>query len=334
MGGVGQTGCQPSHQIGRETSGYSLGVQHAESVAPATSFRLLGGFEVIVDGVAVRCGGIKQRAVLALLLLEPNRLVPSSRLIEGLWGDAPREGATATLQVYVSNLRKHLPAVDGQSPIVTKSNGYSLNVAPDTIDVQRFTKAAVAASEAMRWQDDALTLRHLETALSLWLGDPLAEFVDQPFAAGAALILQQLHDSLVEQRCEALLNLGQHAVVLPLLHDALARTPLRESLWRLMIVALYRAGRQADALAAFQRCRDLLLDQLGVDPSPEPVALEIAVLRTTRRLQWPTHPGVRRRDRSLWSPPRRRSSCCVWTTASAGMSATGCSSAVATVATS
>ena len=309
-------------------------MQHAESVAPATSFRLLGGFEVIVDGVAVHCGGIKQRAVLALLLLEPNRLVPSSRLIEGLWGDAPREGATATLQVYVSNLRKHLPAVDGQSPIVTKSNGYSLNVAPDTIDVQRFTKAAVAASEAMRWQDDALTLRHLETALSLWLGDPLAEFVDQPFAAGAALILQQLHDSLVEQRCEALLNLGQHAVVLPLLHDALARTPLRESLWRLMIVALYRAGRQADALAAFQRCRDLLLDQLGVDPSPETVALEIAVLRTTRRLQWPTHPGVRRRDRSLWSPPRRRSSCCVWTTASAGMSATGCSSAVATVATS
>lgn len=250
----------------------------AGGVPHTVEYRLLGSFEVIVDGAPTHCGGVKQRSVLAMLLLDVNRLVTIGRLTDGLWADDPPARSLATVQVYVSGLRKLL-AADGESPITTRTNGYILQASPEAIDVERFTSSVAAAVEAGRWQDDRLTLSHLETALGLWRGDPLGDFIDQPFAAGPASALQQQYEGVVEQRFEVLLRLGEHRAALPALEEALAVTPLRESLWRLLIVALYRSGRQADALAAFARCRDLLVDQLGVDPSPETQALEMAVLQ-------------------------------------------------------
>lgn len=249
-----------------------------EGSAAAVQYRLLGPFEVLVDGTVVHCGGVKQCSVLAMLLLDANRLVPVSRLIDGLW-EHPAERAAATVHVYVSNLRKALPRTGGVSPIVTTANGYLIAAPPESIDAALFSRSAHAAADAKNWHDDNLTMRHLDEALTLWRGDPLADFADRPFATAPSVALRQQRDGLVEDRFEVNLNLGRHHAVLPELEEAVTRSPLRESLWRLLTIALYRAGRQADALAALRRCREVLLDELGIDPGPDIRALELAVLQ-------------------------------------------------------
>jgi DNA-binding SARP family transcriptional activator/class 3 adenylate cyclase len=234
-------------------------------------FAVLGPLQVRGDEGALSLGGPKQRALLALLLLEPNRVVPRERLIDGLWGDEPPETAAQTVQVYVSRLRKLLPA----ETLVTRSPGYVLELDAQQVDAHRFARLAAEARSLPPAQAAPL----LREALELWRGPALAEFAAEPALHAEGARLEEARLAAREQLLEADLALGRHAEVVGEL-DALVRAhPLRESLRALQMLALYRAGRQAEALASYQDARAALVDELGLDPSPSLQKLEQAILQ-------------------------------------------------------
>ena len=222
-------------------------------------FRLLGPLEAVVDGTPVQLAAAKPRALLALLLLDRNRVVATERLIDELWGDAPPAQATKTLQVYVSQLRKSL----GTERLVTRPPGYLLNVGAGELDLERFEQLT---SEA-RAQPPAEARDTLRQALSLWRGPP------EPVAAQ----LEQLRSAAYEDWLQASVESGDSVV--PQLEELVAREPLRERPRALLMLALYRAGRQAEALELFRRTRELFVDELGIEPGPELRELEQAMLR-------------------------------------------------------
>src|ERR687884_699733 len=206
-------------------------------------FNVLGPLEVLSERGAVDLGAHKQRALLALLLLEANRVVPRDRLIDALWEDDPPDTAQKALQVYVSQLRKRL----GSERVQTRSPGYQLRVEPDELDLTRF--------ERLREEGK------LDEALSLWRGPPLADFAYERFAQAEIARLDELHVACLEARIEADLAAGRHAELVGEL-DALVREhPLRERLRGQLILALYRSSRQAEALDAFQAGRDALVEE-------------------------------------------------------------------------
>ena len=211
-------------------------------------FRILGPLEVFEDGRALDLGGAKQRAVLAVLALDANRVVSRARLIEAIWDEEPTETAGKALQGYVSQLRKVL----GRERLETKAPGYLLRLEPDELDVDRFE----------RLHDGGRP----DEALELWRGDPLADFADQRFAQAEIARLHELRLACVELRIERDLAAGRHGELVGEL-DALAREhPLREHLRAQLMLALYRAGRQAEALDAYQAARAALVDELGIEP--------------------------------------------------------------------
>lgn len=252
------------------------------------AFGLLGPFSVTVAGQSIACGGLKQRAVLAMLTLEANRSVPTARLIDGLWGDDPPDGALGTLQVYVSGLRKALPRPGGVSPIATTAHGYRLDADPQAVDLMVVERLVGEAAAASRAGEDRRGVELLERALSQRRGDPLGEFASFPFAEGRAVAARHLLDVAEDERTEALLRLGAHRAVLGSLEQAVRTDPMRELRWRQLALARYRDGRQADALAAIRSCRAALRDELGVDASPETAALELAILNHDPQLAAPT----------------------------------------------
>jgi DNA-binding SARP family transcriptional activator len=264
-------------------------------------FFVLGPLEVVVDGRPVSLPAAKPRALLALLLLNRNRVVPTGVLIAELWSDEPPETATKALQVYVSQLRKAI----GADRLLTKPPGYSLRVDEGELDLDRFERLVGEGRERLGAGDAEAAADRLEQALGLWRGPAFAEFGSEPFAREAAARLEEARLAAVEQRIEADLALGRHARLVSELEDLVARYPFRERLRGQLMLTLYRSGRQAEALDVYRRTRETLVDELGIEPGRELQELERAILRHDRGLQ--PGKGPPKPDETPAPPPRRRS---------------------------
>lgn len=234
-------------------------------------FRLLGPLEVLADGRAVTFGGAKQRALLAVLLLEAGRVVSTDRLVDALWSGEPPATAVASLQNFVSQLRKAL----GAETIETRPPGYLIRIDADQLDLARVRRLVDEA----RASDPSRRARLLGEALGLWRGEPLSELAYESFAQAEIARLAELRLALVEERTEAELALGRHAELVGDLDVLVREHPLRERLRGQLMLALYRSGRQADALAVYRAGRTALVETLGVEPSPLLQQLHASILR-------------------------------------------------------
>jgi predicted ATPase/DNA-binding SARP family transcriptional activator len=237
-------------------------------------YRVLGPLEVRDGEGSLPLAGAKQRALLALLLLHANRVLSRDRLIDELWGDEPPATAVTSLQVYVSRLRKLLPA----ETLLTRPPGYVLEVEPEELDVRRFERLLAEGHAALAADDAERAAIVLHQALELWRGPALAEFAFEPFAQAEIGRLEDLRLAAVEERIEADLALGRHADLIGELEALIAENPHRERLRGQLILALYRSGRQAEALNAYQNARRALVDELGIEPSAELQHLEKQIL--------------------------------------------------------
>jgi DNA-binding SARP family transcriptional activator len=246
-------------------------------------FRILGPIEAIEDGRPVVLGGAKQRALLGMLLLHANEVVSSDRLIDELWAGDRREEAINSLQVAVSRLRKALEAGRREGPesgaIVTRSPGYELRVDPQRLDVTRFEALVGAGRKALAAGDSGSARRDFGAALGLWRGPPLADLAYESFAQSEIARLEELRLGALEYRVQADLALGRLDQVVGELEGLVSEHPLRERLRGLLMLALYRSGRQADALEAYQRARKTLVEELGIEPGRELRDLHQAILR-------------------------------------------------------
>jgi DNA-binding SARP family transcriptional activator/class 3 adenylate cyclase len=249
-------------------------------------FRILGPLEAIGDEQSIPLGGTKQRALLTRLLLDSGRTVAGERLVEDLWGETPPETARKMIQVYVSRLRKVLP----EGMLQTYPPGYRLTVPPDAFDLDRFERLRAAGRTALEEGRPVEAAAELRAALALWRGPALAEFVAEPFAAIEAARLEELRTGATEERIQADIELGRAADVVPELEALVAEHPLRERLRVHLMLALYRAGRQAEALAVFQAARRVLSEELGIEPSQELRELELRILRHDPTLELQRRP--------------------------------------------
>jgi len=268
-------------------------------------FRILGPFEVNRNGETIAIPIGKPRALLAVLLLHAGEVVSVDRLVDELWGERPPPTAAKNVQVYVARLRKLL----GEGILVTKSPGYALRVDQEHVDVAQFQ----ALVEAARRQEPSAAAEQLRTALGLWRGAPLDDFAYDSFAQDEIRRLEELHLAALEDRIEADLALGRHEEAVVELESLAGAHPLRERLQGQLMVALYRCGRQADALAAYQAARKRLVEELGLEPSPTLQELEQTILRhdpslaAPARAERPTRPaeeGAQRRLSPAWKRSR------------------------------
>jgi DNA-binding SARP family transcriptional activator/tetratricopeptide (TPR) repeat protein len=241
-------------------------------------FRILGPLEVRDGERVLPLGGARRRAVLALLLLDANRVVSVDRLVDGVWGDAPPASALASLQNHLARLRQEL----GER-LVTRAPGYVLRVEDGELDLDRFQRLVDDA----RGAEPAVSAERFAKALALWRGSPLADLADQP-AGRAAAHLEELRLAALEERIEADLELGRHAALVPELEELVAREPYRERPRRQLVLALYRSDRQADALDAYTQARRTFVDELGTEPGRELQEVHRAVLRRDPELDAPT----------------------------------------------
>ena len=237
-------------------------------------FGVLGPLEVDAGGGPIPLGGPKQRAVLAHLVLRANQLVPAETLIDEIWAEEPPEKARNVIQTYVSHLRKAL----GHDRIESNGPGYRLRLDPSELDAARFDALVRDAKKTLP-VDPNVAVATLEDALALWRGPALTDLADQSSLLADAARLDELRFEAQETRIEGLLAAGVQARAIGELEALIARHPWRESLWGLLMLALYREGRQAEALRSYQRVREILLDELGIDPSPELVRLHQRVLQ-------------------------------------------------------
>jgi DNA-binding SARP family transcriptional activator len=239
-------------------------------------FRILGPLEVRGAAGEIRVGGAKQRALLALLLLHANEVVPAARLIDLVWGEAPPADAAKALQIHVSRLRR---ALGPEDVLQTRPGGYLLAVDEDSLDRARFERSA-SVGRALLAQGDALAARRrLGEALGLWRGAPLTEFAAEEFARAEIGRLEELHLTALEDRIEADLALGADAQLVGELEALVTRNPLRERLRGQLMLALYRCGRQAEALETYREARRALVDELGIEPGKPLHELEQAILQ-------------------------------------------------------
>ena len=236
-------------------------------------FRILGALEVAVDGRPLPLGGPAQRALLALLLLHANEVVSSDRLLDELWADGPPASGATALQVRVSQLRKALGPAGER--LETLPPGYLFRVERGELDLERFSQLVEEADGA----SPALAAERLRDALALWRGPPLADLSYESFAQQAIRRIEELRIAALERRIDADLALGRHADVVAELEALVAAEPLRERFRGQLILGLYRSGRQADALAAYQDARHALVNELGLEPSPALQELERAILQ-------------------------------------------------------
>ena len=232
-------------------------------------FRILGPLEIVDGERRLALGGTKRRAVAALLLLDANQVVPVERLVDGVWGDDPPATALGSLQNHVLRLRRELG-----DRLVTRAPGYLIRAEPGELDLERFRRLV---DEARAGEPDQAA-RLLRQALALWRGAPLADLAGEPVAATAAH-LEDLRLDTLERRIDADLALGRHSELVGELESLVAEHPFREHLRAQLLLALYRSGRQADALAAYTAVRETLVERLGVEPGAELQDLHRAVLR-------------------------------------------------------
>jgi DNA-binding SARP family transcriptional activator len=249
-------------------------------------FRILGPLEVWDEGRELSLGGPKPRALVALLLLHLNEVVPADRLIDELWGGDSPQDASAALRVNVSRLRKVLP----QDVLTTKASGYVLRVEPDALDLQRFERLVDEGRNLLTRGLAAEASQRLRDALSLWRGPALADFTYESLAQAAIARLEEIRMTAVELRIDADLVLRRHDELVGELEALVAGHPLRERLRMYLMTALYRSGRQAEALEAYQDARRALVDKLGIEPSTALQDLERAILRHDPALEAPAAP--------------------------------------------
>jgi DNA-binding SARP family transcriptional activator/tetratricopeptide (TPR) repeat protein len=237
--------------------------------------RLLGSLHLADGGLPVAVGGVRQRAVLALLVLHANEVVPAERLLVELWGEDAPSTAVNALQAAVSRLRRALP----KGRLVTQATGYLFRVAPDEVDTERFEQLLADGREALARGDAAEAAATLRRALSLWRGPALADFRFDPFAQAEITRLEELRLVCIEERIEAELALGAAGELVGELQRLTVEQPLRERLRGQLMLALYRSDRQADALAVYRELRELFDEELGLEPAPALRELEAAILR-------------------------------------------------------
>jgi len=251
-------------------------------------FRILGPLEVTAGGQPLDVGGARARAVLAVLLVHANHLVPAARLAEELWPGQPAGRAAASLQVRLSELRKAFRAAGEADRLVTRPPGYLLRVAPGELDAARFAALTEQASAALAAGDPGTAAGQLDEALMLWHGDPLAGLDAAPSARAEAARLAEARLAALESRAEAALACGRpDGGLVAELETLTAAHPLRERLWGQLMLALYRAGRQADALRAYRDLRALLVRELGIEPGPDLRDLHARILRQDPALAGP-----------------------------------------------
>ena len=241
----------------------------------SVEFRILGPLQALVDGKPASLGGRQQRTVLAVLLAQANQTVPVDRLIDDVWDDSPPETAANLLQGYVSQLRKAL----GKEAIATRGRGYAVVVPSGDLDLHRFEQRAEAGMAERSTGSAEKASAELTAALALWRGPALSDLADLPGIAPIAARLDALRLAALEHRLEADLDCGREDEVAAELDALIAEHPLRERLRGLRMLALYRAGRQAEALEAYRAARETLVEELGIEPSEELGELERAILR-------------------------------------------------------
>ena len=278
-------------------------------------FRILGPVEVVEGSRSLTLGGAKQQALLAVLVLNANRVISTDRLIDALWGERAPDGAAHTIQVFVSQLRKALRA-DGERPheelLVTQGSGYVLRAAPEQVDLNVFEAMVDEGRKALADGDPGRASVLLREALDLWRGPALAGLEDEPFAEPYVARVEDVRLAAMEDRIDADLALGRHGEIVGELRALVAEFQLRERLRGQLMLALYRSGRQAEALSAYRDAKQMLADELGIDPTPDLRRLEGAILRQDPDLDLvpaPSGPppaaeqepgGVRRRGRRVW----------------------------------
>jgi DNA-binding SARP family transcriptional activator len=257
------------------------------------NFRILGPLDVEGAAGPIELSGGKQRALLAVLLLHANEVVDSARLIEALWSDGAPADAAKALQIHVSRLRRTLAPED---VVQTRPGGYLVAADADNLDLPRFEELASRGRSLLAASNAAGARVALLEALALWRGPPLAEFAAEPFARAEIARLEELHAGALEARVDADLALGAHTALVPELEALAARYPLRERLREQLMLALYRSGRQAEALRAYRDARSTLVDELGIEPGRKLQGLEQAILRQDSSLDLgkrETRPGRR-----------------------------------------
>jgi len=255
--------------------------------------RILGPLEVVAEGESVDMPTGKARLLLAALVVHANRVVSTDRLFEFLWRGEPPASAANTLQTYVSHLRRSLEPDrtrrERSKLVITREPGYLLAVDREQIDAVRFERL-VGAARLLRSSAPDAAAAQLRGALSLWRGEPLADFTFEPFAQSEIVRLAELRLTALEARIEAELALGGHAALCGELAQLVREHPVRERLSGQLMIAFYRCGRQAEALRTYADLRETLAEQLGIDPSPALGRLEEAILRQEPKLDWPEAP--------------------------------------------
>ncbi len=259
-------------------------------------FRLLGPLEAVRDGNSVALGGAKVRALLAFLLLHANEPVSRDRLLEALWPERPPGDAAHSLDIQVSRLRK---ALAPDEPLLTLSGGYLLQVAAEAVDAYRFEALLEQGRRANAGGAPKTALEALQAALGLWRGGALGDLAYEEFARPDADRLEELRLVAIEERIDAELALGRHDAVVAELGALTAKHPLRERLRGQQMLALYRAGRQAEALRVYGDTRRRFIEELGLEPGPALRDLEAAILRQDPELGAPRRPVSARRRRVL-----------------------------------
>jgi len=266
----------------------------------AVEFRILGPLEASRHGQPLELGAGKQRALLVLLLLRAGEIVSTDRLIDALWGERPPPSALNSVHIYVSQLRKAL----GNGRLETHGHGYLLALEPEQLDLGRFERLLGDGRELLTSGDADRAAGALRAALGLWRGPPLSDVAFEPFAQAEIARLDELRLAALEERIEADLALGRHAELVPELEGLVREHPLRERLRAQLMLALFRSGRQSEALDAYQQARKLLSTELGLEPGRRLRELEAAILRQDAQLHVPPRPtrrtgAVHRKRRSV-----------------------------------
>ena len=261
----------------------------------------------MANGTSLPLGGAKQRAVLALLLLHANEVVSTDRLIDEVWGESPPESAVNMLQGYVSHLRRTLEPKSRRGEdelLVSRPPGYVLQIRPDQLDAERFEQLVSEGTRLLEAGDVAAAAERLRAALALWDGGALADLAYEAFARAEIQRLEELRLQTLEDRIDADLALGRHKELVAELRELVEQHPLRERLRAQLMTALYRCGRQADALEVYREGRHTLLDELGVEPGPALRELEQAILRQDPALGGTAAapPAIISRVRRKWPP--------------------------------
>ncbi|MGH3877493.1 MAG: BTAD domain-containing putative transcriptional regulator [Actinophytocola sp.] len=272
-------------------------------MTPGLRLGILGPLEAAADGLRLDLGGPKQRELIAMLLLHVDKVVPTGRLVEALWGTQPPAAAEVTLRTHVSHLRRRLMPAGAADTLVTERPGYRLRLDPEQLDAYRFERTTGLGQEALGLGEPHRAATLLREALAHWRGPVLADLGYPEFAAAETSRLDELRLVTLEGRIEADLALGRHQEVSSELEVLVAEHPYRERFCGQLMLALYRSGRHVDALAVYAAARQRLADELGLDPGPALAELETAILRHDPALAPRADRAVRALDTLVTAPP-------------------------------